>query len=516
MASVRQELLHPGVRLLTLTGAGGSGKTRLAVEVAAGLLDAFADGVFFIDLVPVHDPALVVAAIARQLGLQDAGARPLRERLKRFLSERQVLLVLDNFEHLLPAAEQVAELLVACPRLKVLVTGRAALDLRWEHQFGVPPLPVPDLRQPLAFEELAQSPAIALFVERARAAQPTFRLTSSNASAVAETCVRLDGLPLAIELAAPRVKVLAPGTLLARLQRRLDVLVGGARDEPDRHRTLRAALDWSYDLLTPPEQALFRRLAVFAGGWSLPAAEAVCAGSDLQPGAVFDLVARLVDQSLVLAEEKEHCGELRYRLLETIREYALDRLDQQGETSDIQHQHATYFLAMAEQASTRLHGPEQVPWLDWLEREHDNLRAALAWCLADAARAEMGLRLAVALWEFWWIRGYMDEGQACLQKTLDRGLEAEPRLRAQALNGLGVLAWMRGDYGGSVAFLQESLRLWRETGDQAGQGWVLCQLSWAESDHDRAMAILDEALDRASNGGDAGSRATCASCGEVG
>ena len=501
VAAMREQLLRSEVRLLTLTGAGGSGKTRLAVEVAAGLVERFADGVFLVDLSPIRDASLVISAIARPVGVGEAGRRPLFDTLRRYLRERELLLILDNFEHVLVAAVQISELLATCPDIKVLATSRAPLRVRWEREFSLQPLPVRDLRQQSRQEDLGQNPAVGLFVQRAQAVRPTFCLTAETAQPVAEICLRLDGLPLALELAAARLKALAPCDLLERMQHRFEMLVGGPQDQLARHQTLRAAIDWSYGLLNESERAVFRRLAVFAGGWTIEAAEAVCGGDG--PGSVWvvDALASLVDQSLVVAEESP-AGELRYRFLETIREYAMERLERHGEVGEVRGRHGAYFLVTAELASSGFHGPDQLVSLDRLEREHDNMRAALDWFLGADGSTDIGLRLAVALWEFWWIRGYLGEGQIRLQKALDRGPEAGQRLRAQALNGLAAFMWMRGQYVRSAQLLWQSVALSKAAGDMASAGRGLCQLSLAEHDRNAAMALLDEALDLARQAGD--------------
>jgi predicted ATPase len=388
-------------RLLTFTGPGGVGKTRLAVQLARTVQEHYADGVAFVDLSALRDAALVAATIAGALGVREQGGQPLRAALVAHLRERQVLLLLDNAEHLLDAvAAEVAALRAACPGLRLLVTSRVALRVQAEQVYPVPPLALPVAGDGLSVAALEQVPAVALFVQRARAVRPDFGLNEANAATVAALCTRLDGLPLAIELAAARVGVLPPAALLARLGQPLTVLTGGPRDLPARQRTLRDTIAWSYDLLAPWEQALFRQLAVFAGGGTLEAVEAVCAGEDAT-GAAHDVLAglgALADASLLVtmagADGGLCCG-----LLETIREYALEQLEARGEADAWRGRHAAYFLSLAEAAAPPLDGPDQAVWLDRLEREHDNLRAALAWA-GTAGAADLGLRLASALAKF--------------------------------------------------------------------------------------------------------------------
>ncbi|MDQ2787823.1 MAG: helix-turn-helix domain-containing protein, partial [Chloroflexota bacterium] len=367
-----------GPRLLTLTGPGGVGKTRLALAVAALMGEAYADGVCFIDLSAVRDPPLVAATLAQALGLRERDGQPVYDLVLAYLRDQQRLLVLDNFEQVLDAAPIVADLLARCPRLVLLVTSRAALRVRGEQQFRVPPLAVPPSGRAVAPETAAGYPSVQLFVARAQAIQPDFTLNAANAAAVAQTCARLDGLPLALELAAARINVLPPAALLARLERRLAVLRDGARDLPARQRTLRATLDWSYDLLDAGEQALFARLGVFAGGATLAAITAICTPDDEM--AALDTVAALADMSLVLPIEGG--GEPRTGMLVTLREYARDRLAERGEATRFDRAHAAYYLALAEAAEPMLTGAEQGLWLDKIEREHDNLRAALERALA--------------------------------------------------------------------------------------------------------------------------------------
>ena len=455
----------PDVRLVTLTGPAGIGKTRLAVEAAGQLLANVADGAWFVDLAPICDPALVVSTLARTLGVREAGDQPLSERLKHELCDKQLLLVLDNFEQVLESAPTAAELLAVCPRLRVLVTSRAPLHLRWEHRFPVSPLALPDPGHLPDLNALARVAAVALFIDRAQAVRPDFRLTEENARAVAQICAHLDGLPLAIELAAACGDMLPPQALLVRLAQHVPLRDEGARDLPMRHQTLWAAITWSYNLLTPAEQRLLRRLAVLVDGWILEAAEAVCAGDGLEASQVLSLLARLVDQSLVTVQE-EH-GEARYRLLETVREYAAEKLEAPGESATLRDRHRDWYLALAEWGLTEIFGPDQVLWLERLEREHGNFVAALEWSRTEARGAAVGLQLAAALRAFWFIRGYLSEGRRWLETFLTLvGPDGAPAsLRAAALSGLGSIRRTQGDYESARMALEESLRLRRSLGN---------------------------------------------------
>ena len=405
-AGIARLVRRKHVRLLTLTGPGGVGKTRLAVQIAAGLGDVFGDGIVFVPLALVDDPTLLLPTIAQTLGLRDAGMRPLRETVVDALQGRDVLLVLDNFEHLLPAAPSVVALLAACPRLVALVTSRAALRVQGEQEWAVPPLavPNPDALPPLA--TLRHAPAVALFVQRAQAVQPAFALDEANAPAVATLCRHLDGLPLAIELAAAWIKVFPPPALLARLDAgsMLAVLTRGGQDMPARHRTLRDAIAWSYQLLPEREQALFRPLSVFAGGCTLEAAEVVAttvpgeAGAPVRGASVWIGLAALVDHSLLRTEEQPD-GEPRFAMLETIRQYGLEQLAAHGEAEETRRRHTAYYTHLAETTGPAFEGPDRVAWLDYLDREHDNLRAAVRWILHTGA-GDLGLRLGAALGHF--------------------------------------------------------------------------------------------------------------------
>jgi predicted ATPase/class 3 adenylate cyclase/DNA-binding NarL/FixJ family response regulator len=453
------------VRLLTLTGPGGVGKTRLALEVAREARDEFTDGVCFVPLGAVDDPALVASTVARFLGVSDAGGLPAREQLELYLHDRELLLVLDGFERVVEAALLVAELLESCPALKGLVSSRAVLHLSGEHELAVLPLAVPRLRRdPVDSEALAVFPAVTLFVQRAQAARADFRLSAENAGAVAELCARLDGLPLAIELAAARVKLLEPKTMVARLGSRLQLLTGGPRDLPERQRTLRDTITWSYDLLAADEKRLFRLLAVFVDGCTLDAAAAVsdaAAGIDAD---LFETIAALVDESMLLRLETG--GEPRFGMLETMQEYGADRLMAVGEEPTVRRAHAAHFLALADDAERHLRGPEQSSWLERLEGELGNLRAALRWFL-DGGEPEAALRLGRLLGRFWYVRGHLAEGRRWLEEALESA-RADSVERAHALQIAAMFANYVGDLDRAEVLAGEGLALSRELGDERG------------------------------------------------
>ena len=481
-------------RLLTLTGPGGIGKTRLALAVAAAVQDVFADGVCFVSLAALSDPELVVPTIAHTLGLPEVGRRSPLDLLKTFLQTRRLLLLLDNFEHVLSAAPVLSDLLGACPHLMLLVTSRAVLHVYGEQAYVVPPLSLPDLTQLPG--SLAQSAAVALFLERARAAKPDFQLTTTNAGVLAEICTRLDGLPLAIELAAARIKLLSPEALLIRLEQRLAVLTQGPRDVPERQQTLRKTLMWSYDLLSEAEQRLFRRLAVFVGGCTLQAVEAVCQMLNDAEENVLEGVSSLMDQSLLQQAQPER-EEPPLLMLETIREYGLECLETSGEAEATRRAHAAYYLRLAEEAEPHLFGSEQVRWLERLEQEHENLRAALRWCLTGEER-EIALRLAGALWPFWWWHGHLREGHTVLTRALASAETVPASVRAKALASAGVLAGVLGDPGQAEALCEESLVLLRELEDLRGMVSPLLARGYGamegKSNVEAARRLAEEAL----------------------
>jgi predicted ATPase/DNA-binding XRE family transcriptional regulator len=456
-------LLEEGTRLLTLTGPGGVGKTRLAVKVADKNRSLFADGVSFVSLAPVADPGLALSTIARVLGVRESGDQPLGETLQRFLRERQLLVLLDNCEHLLAGLIAVAALLERCPRLVFLATSRQALHMRGEREYGVAPLLLPTLEGAVTVEEAGRSPAVRLFVARAQAASPGFVLTPDNASSVAAICGRLDGLPLAIELVALRVKVLPPRALLGRLHRALPLLTGGGRERPTRHQTLRGTIEWSYSLLRPEEQRLFACLAVFAGGCTVEAAEAVCAASDGSENDVLEGLSSLVEQSLL---RREGGDELRFGMLDTIREFARERLDGIGEAPALHKRHAAYFLQWARTAYVGCMGPDQVAWLERQEREHDNLRAALTW-LDKSADLEHAAVLATALQCLWLDRCHLAEARSWYDRLLSAAGAVSKATRARLLLSA---RWFTG----RVEDLEEALRLYRELDDLVGCASVMC------------------------------------------
>ena len=470
VAVVKGLLLRQDVRLVTITGPGGIGKTRLAVEVASGLAESFRGGIHFVPLSPLSDPGLITSVIVQTLGIREVGGQSALEILKKNLHDflrAPMLFLLDNFEHLIQAAPTVAELLAISPNLKILVTSRAALHVYGEYEFPVPTLAVPDSRSMPSVEALSQYPAVALFVQRAAAANPDFVLSPQNAPAVTEICARLDGLPLAIELAAARVKVLSPSSMRTRLASRLQFLTGGARDLPQRQKTLRAAIDWSYDLLNAAEQKLFRRLSVFVGGCTLEGVEAVCnTKSDLDLD-LLEGMASLVDKSL-LQQVEQMDGESRFVMLETIREYAREKLEASLEGASTKRAHAAYCLVLAEEEATEQSAAEGTEWLERFGLEHDNFRAGLEW-LTETGDADWGLRLGAALFRFWEMREYLAEGRDRLGKLLKIPAAAPPtKARARALFAAGVLAGEQGDYSSAEALIGESLDIARQLHDKQG------------------------------------------------
>ncbi len=454
--------------LLTLTGVGGVGKTRLSVQAAAGVVDQFQHGVWLVELAPLSDPSLVPQSVSTVLGVREQPGRSILDVITDFLQPKELLLVLDNVEHLIAACAQLADaLLRACPNLRIMVTSRESLGIAGETVWPVPALSFPDTQLLQPVEQFLKSEAIRLFVERATTIVPTFKLTDRNGLAVARICQRLDGLPLAIELAAARVKVLSVEEIAERLNDRFRLLTGGGRTTLPRHQTLQAAIDWSYDLLSEKERTLLGRLSVFAGGWTLEAGETVCTGGDVELREVLDLLTHLVDKSLVIAEERN--GEARYRYLETIRQYAGEKLLDAGEQREVQRKHRDWYLTLAGEASKTLRAADAARWLDRLEADHDNLRAALEWSLTREGDAEIALRLAAALAEFWIDRYHYSEGRLFLAAALAGGQAKAPRpMVAKALADAGLLASRQHDASSAKSHYDRARSLYQELGDEEG------------------------------------------------
>ncbi len=492
---IAEWLCSEEARLLTLTGPGGTGKTRVALQVGADLLDEFDDGVFFVALAAITDPELVPSTIAGPLGVKESAEQSLMETLKSYLHHKHLLLILDNFEQVLEGTSVVGDLLGACPRLEILATSRIPLRLYGEREYPVPPLAVPDSRSLPPLEVLTQYEAVRLFVERAKAVEADFSVTNENAPAVAEICARLDGLPLSIELAAARVRLLAPQAMLTRLGNRLKLLKGGARDLPTRQQTLRGTIDWSYGLLEEVEKTLFGRLSVFVGGCTLEAIEEIC-----DPGGDIDALEgaqSLLEKSLLRREEGVG-GESRFKMLETVHEYASERLEESGEAEEIKLAHAEYFLALAEEAEPELKGPDQLEWLQGLEAEHDNMRAALEWALRSG-ETELVLRLGGSLWWFWFVRGHYSGGRRWLEEALAAGGRSSIESRAMALAGVGALALEQGDIDRAEEACEEGLELLAQEATERSEAKLYLLLSSGHvaldrEDYSRATELFEESL----------------------
>jgi predicted ATPase/DNA-binding CsgD family transcriptional regulator len=490
-------------RLLTLTGVGGSGKTRLALEVARDLVEVYPDGVWLVELAPLSEEVLVPKAVAEALAVPERPAEPLADTLAEVLRNRELLLILDNCEHLLEAsARLVDKLLDSCPHLSILSTSREALGVEGEVRWVVPPLSVPEPQGTPSSEELEAYESVRLFGERARGRDPSFAPSAHNARAVAEICLKLEGIPLAIELAAARVGTLSVEQISQRLTDSFKLLRGGSKTQMAKQRTLRGALDWSHELLSEDEKKLFGRLSVFAGGWTLEAAEAVGVGEGVEED-ILDALSGLVNKSLVAVRERQE-SRVRYRMLEPIRQYAREKLEEGGEGEEVRRRHADFYLALAEEAEPRLRGPEDTEWLERLEVDHDNLRAALSWAL-EGGEAKLGLRLAGALWLFWEGHGHYGEGHRWLEQVLARGSQAAAA-RAKALEGEGWLVYRSGGMDEGVIAAQEGLELSDEAGlGGAARAKFLNILGWVtvmQSDYEKAKELFEESLKLSRNAND--------------
>jgi predicted ATPase/class 3 adenylate cyclase/Tfp pilus assembly protein PilF len=490
------EALLVRTRLLTLTGSGGSGKTRLSLQVAADSLEQFPDGAWFVELASLSDPGLVPQTVATVLGVKEEPGKPIRQTLTEHLKHKRLLLLLDNCEHLLDVCAKVADALVRqCPSVQILASSREVLGIAGEQTYRVPSLSLPDPKQAQTPQTLSQYESVQLFIDRALLVRPNFQVTNQNAPALASLCFHLDGIPLAIELAAARVRSLLVEEIDGKLDQRFRLLTGGSRTALPRQQTLRSLIDWSYDLLNEPERLLLQRLSVFAGGWTLEAAEQVCAGEGVEDWEFLDLLTSLADKSLAVAEQND--GRSRYRLLETVRHYARERLVESGGGEAVRERHRDYFLALAEEAEPKLLGAEQAEWLQRLEEEHENLRAGLVWSLVEAGSGG-GLRLCGALLRFWSTRGHLSEGREWCVRVLEKaGGEERPQERAKALNVAGVLAYYQGDYPAARARHEESLAILRQLGDRRGMASSLNNLgnvTCEQGDHSAARALHEESL----------------------
>ena len=490
------EKLLADQRLLTLTGAGGVGKTRLALRVAAAVLDEYGDGVWLVELDALSDPALMPQAVSTVLELKEERGKSSTERLAEYLRTKRLLLVLDNAEHLLASCAQLIDcVLRQCPLVTLLVTSRERLGLPGETTYRVPSLSMPDTAHGATAESIAGYESVRLFSERVRLHRPHFAVTDQNAPALANICRQLDGIPLAIELAASRVRSMSVDEVNQRLHQRFGLLTAAFRTVPRRQQTLRAAIDWSYDLLSDAEKALFGRISVFVGGWTLEAAERVCGDDGADAHDVLDLLTSLVDKSLVVAEER--MAATRYRLLESVHRYATERLHELGEESVRRGRYVAYFLAMAEEAEPQLTGKDQRAWLDRLETEHDNLRSALSHSTATSEEAVAGLRLVNALARFWLVRGYLVEGRAWLSRLLVARTDEETATFAKTLNWGGIFAWKQGDFGAARTLYDRSLVIRRRLGDRRGIAAVLNNqglLAYEQGDYRAARVLHEESL----------------------
>src|SRR5215203_2250011 len=462
MLEVKRELKM--TRLLTITGAGGSGKTRLALEVSRDLLEAYSDGVWLVEFAPLSEEALVPKAVAEAVEVPERPDEPLVDTLTEVLDSRELLLVLDNCEHLLEATARLADVLLdSCPNLRVLATSREGLGVEGEVRWPVPPLSAPDPQYSSTVEELERLESARLFLARARNRDPSFTFTPGNSQTVAELCSKLEGIPLAIELAAARVGTLSLEQILERLEGSLELLTRGDRTATPRQRTIRGTLDWSHELLYERERKVFRRLSVFAGGWTLEASEVVVSDESVGKSEVLELLSELVEKSLAIAELTAESGGVRYRLLDSIRQYALEKLEQSGEAEDVMQAHAEYFLALAEEAEPELIGPRETEWFERLEEEIDNLRAALSWA-SEYGEAELGLRLAGSLISFWLTEGHYGEGRGWVEGALTREGSRSGLARAKALGAASLLASRQGDQARAKGAAEEGLRLSKEAG----------------------------------------------------